>query len=128
MTRVYFASKTRHADKWLDMIKYLNNVGIEVCSTWIHEAGEGQTRDFGDLWHRCIRESSECDFLILYYQEDDKPLKGALIEAGSALSHGRPVLFVGPRDGGYLGNVLRNPRIRQFDTMDDAIKYVLAGP
>lgn len=90
MTGIYVASRTRHAPRWRD----LRDGGWPICSTWIDEAGPGETSDFADLWTRCIREASECSALILY-REDDEPLNGALVEAGAALAHGKTVFGVG---------------------------------
>lgn len=87
---IYIASRTRHAPKWRE----LRETGWPICSTWIDEAGEGETSDFADLWTRCVAEASSCDALILF-READEPLNGALVEAGAALAHGRPVLGVG---------------------------------
>lgn len=87
---IYIASKTRHADRWLAM----RDAGAPIISTWIDEAGEGQSADLHDLWSRCISESKECDTLIVYRESEDV-LKGAWVEIGAALANGVPVYAVG---------------------------------
>lgn len=91
----YFASKTKHAAKWRE----LRARGVPVVSTWIDEAGQGETKSFEDLWRRCISEASSARVVILYVERDEV-LKGAFIEAGAALASGVPVIVCGyPPDG-----------------------------
>jgi hypothetical protein len=89
---IYIASKTKHADKWIE----LRNRGINIISTWIDEAGPGQTKDMAYLCNRCIEESIRCDAMIVYAEEGDL-LKGAFIEMGVALAvSGKRIYLVGP--------------------------------
>lgn len=109
---IYIASKTKHADRW----RYLRTMGEPIISTWIDEAGAGESGDLSDLWLRCIREASTCRLLILYREPEDV-LKGGWIEMGAALAHGVPVFAVGIRDF----TVANHPGIRHFASMKDAI-------
>lgn len=88
--KIYIASKTRHADKW----KALRAEGHNIISTWIDEAGKGESDDLTDLAKRCVNEAKNADRLILF-SDDDELLKGALIEVGAALAYGVPVYVVG---------------------------------
>lgn len=110
---IYTASKTKHAAKW----QALRSAGVPVISTWIDEAGEGESADLSDLWVRCIGEAAACSMLLLYCEDGDV-LKGAHAEAGVALSHGKPVHYVGPRN---LFTMLRHPGVRQFACIEDAL-------
>jgi hypothetical protein len=87
---IYVASKTYHAAIW----RNFRAQGQPIISTWIDEAGPGESRDRADLWRRCIAEASRCWALILF-AEDGETLKGALLETGAALAHGRPVILFG---------------------------------
>lgn len=87
---IYIASKTIHADKW----RKLRSVGWPIISTWIDEAGIGETSDFTDLWRRCIAEASNAAVLFLY-REPGEQLKGAFVECGAALASGVPVIATG---------------------------------
>jgi hypothetical protein len=89
--KIYTASKTKHAQKWID----LRDAGFNVISTWIDEACEGQTKDMRDLVQRCISECVECDGMIVYSEGGDY-LKGAFIEMGVAVAHNKPIVLVGP--------------------------------
>jgi hypothetical protein len=89
LPRIYIASKTRHAPKW----KRLRSEGYNIISTWIDEAGEGQS-NYNELSVRCITEIRQSDFVVLYC-EPGEILKGALIEAGAALAFGEEVRCVG---------------------------------
>lgn len=110
---IYIASKTRHAALWRD----LRDAGAPIISTWIDEAGEGESSDLNDLWRRCIAESCSCDTLIVYRESHDV-LKGAWVEIGAALASGKPVHAVG-LDGFTISKF---EGIKHFQTLADAFK------
>jgi hypothetical protein len=87
---IYVASKTAHAALWRD----LRSKGMPIVSTWIDEAGVGESADLADLARRCIEEASGAAVLVVYC-EAGEVLKGAWVEIGAALAHGVPVLSVG---------------------------------
>lgn len=119
---VYTASRVRHASKWLEA----RGRGIRIISTWIDEAGEGQSASLPDLWHRCVEEARTASALILY-REDDEPLKGALVEAGAALGAGKPVFAVGfdsPADVKTF-SFLHHPLVTRCSSLEDA--FILAA-
>lgn len=87
---IYIASKTKHAEKW----RARRLGGLPINSTWIDEAGVGETACFADLWTRCIREATSAKALVIYCEPGDV-LKGAFVEAGAALAAGVPVYAVG---------------------------------
>lgn len=91
MTGIYIASKTIHAERWRN---YRRDC-IPIISTWIDEAGVGESADLSDLWCRCIAEAMEADILVAY-QAPGEVWKGAFIEIGAALAAQKPVLVVGP--------------------------------
>jgi len=88
--KIYFASKTKHAPSWIEV----RESGVNVISTWIDEAGIGESPDLKDLAQRCVKESLECDAMIVYHEGDDY-LKGAFIEFGIALSANKNIYLVG---------------------------------
>lgn len=111
---IYTASRVRHAQKWLDA----REKGYPIISTWIDEAGPGETADMGELWIRCIHEARTADVVILY-REDGEMLKGALVEVGAALGAGVPVLTVGCDDlseYSWLNHLL----VTRCDSLEDA--------
>lgn len=87
--KIYIASKTIHGNKW----KELREKGLPIISTWIDECGIGETKDWLDLWERCIKEASEADLLIVY-REPNEILKGAWVEVGAALARNKLVYAV----------------------------------
>jgi hypothetical protein len=109
---IYVASKTRHAQMWKD----LRAAGWPIISTWIDEAGEGESASLSDLWRRCITESMSADAMLLYCADGDV-LKGAWIELGAALAHGRKVFAVGIRQF----TVANHELISHFDTVEGAL-------
>jgi nucleoside 2-deoxyribosyltransferase len=113
--KFYVASKVKHAPMWLE----IRSQGRQITSTWIDEAGEGQSADYSELSRRCIMEIEAADVVILYC-EAGEILKGAMIEAGAALAFGKPVHCVGTCDS--LSRVFnRHPLWRRCRNIDEAI-------
>jgi hypothetical protein len=115
--RIYTASKTRHAPIWRD----LRTAGVPIVSTWIDEAGPGETASFDDLWIRCITEASQAGALIVYAEEGDV-LKGAFVEVGAALGHGVPVFAVGTQPGWSFTS---HPRVTKCGSLNEALRQAL---
>lgn len=105
---IYIASKTVHAPKW----RAYREAGFPVISTWIDEAGEGESKSFTDLWLRIVREASQCACLIIY-REPGEVWTGALVEVGCALGAGRLVLGCGDWDD-VKPNTFHNHPLFQF--------------
>lgn len=116
---VYTASKTRHAAFWRAL---RSGDRVAVNSTWIDEAGEGETACFNDLWARCIREASTADALLIYCAPGDV-LKGAWIELGAALANDVAIYAVGIE--GFT--IAKFDRIRHFASIDDALDAICAA-
>ena len=87
---IYVASKTAHARMW----QHHRAIGVPIISTWIDEAGPGETTDWVDLWRRSIAEAGSAAALVLY-RVGDEVLKGAWAELGAALASGVPVFACG---------------------------------
>lgn len=120
--RIYIASRTRHAARW----KALRDQGCPIVSSWIDEAGPGETADWQDLWDRCIAEASQASALIVYAEDDDKYLKGALVEVGAALSHGVPV-YLAMGDRNVAGSAWNHRLVTDCESFDDALALALAN-
>lgn len=116
---IYIASKTKHAARWIA----LRASGTPIISTWIDEAGEGQSADLNDLWVRCIRESSSCKVLIAY-REPDEMLKGGWVEIGAALQARVPVYAVGLEQ--YT--IAKYHGIQHFQNIESAFAAALTAP
>ena len=115
--RIYIASQTKHAEKWLELRK----VGLNIVATWIDEAGAGASPDLTDLSSRCIFEATQADWLILYCETEDF-LKGALLEAGAALGAGVPVICVGNCKS-ISPTFEHHPLWFRAETIDEALKF-----
>lgn len=48
--KIYTVSKVKQAGLWRD----LRAAGADVVSTWIDDAGPGESFDRAALWHRCV--------------------------------------------------------------------------
>lgn len=114
---IYIASKAKHGPRW----QVYRAAGIPIISTWIDESGEGQTGDYHDLWHRCATEAAKAAVTVVYH-EDGEILKGALVEVGAALSHGRCIIVVGNPPGTWV----RHRDVSQAATIDEAFRLATA--
>jgi len=110
---IYVASKTKHAGKWLAY----RDGGYPINSTWIDEAGPGETQDFTDLWTRCCLEVNSAKVLVAY-REKGEVLKGAFIEIGVALSKPKMVLLAGDWEGFSFA---AHPVVRNMVTLNEAM-------
>lgn len=121
---IYAASKTSHAAMW----RAIRERGVMIISTWVDEAGPGQTEDLSELWFRIEQEIRMSRFLVLYAEKKDFPLRGALVECGMALALGKPVRVVLPGvklEGDTLrpiGSWIKDRRVRRFDELEEALK------
>lgn len=88
---IYIASRASLPERSAMWRAFRNNEGVNLTSSWIDEAGEGQTASFAELWDRILLEIAGSDRLVLYAEPADFPLKGALIEVGIALGLRKPV-------------------------------------
>lgn len=125
MKRVYGASRVKHAAMW----KALRDAGEPIISSWIDEAGEGETKSLSELWERIEREVKSATLLVLYVEENDFPLKGALIEAGMAIAFGVPVFVVLGGDFELetrtlrpLGSWAQHPLVEFKDSVVEALR------
>jgi hypothetical protein len=109
---IYTASKTVHAQKW----RAMREDGWPIISTWIDEAGPGESASLSDLWYRCIGEAAGAD-VVLLYREPDEVLKGAFIETGAALACGVPVHAIGCAEFSFVNHQL----VHRHDTLASAL-------
>lgn len=103
--------------------------GLPIVSSWIDEAGDGETLDFNELWSRIEGEIARSHKLVLYAETDDFPLKGALIEVGIALGMGKLVVVCLPgvvldgRTKRPVGSWLAHKNVVRCDHIPDALTY-----
>jgi hypothetical protein len=129
--KFYVASRASLPERpamWRD----LRARGVEITSTWIDEAGEGETACMIDLWRKIMWEVREATALILYVEPEDFPLKGALIEVGAAMALSKRILVVAPgvelepRSMRPLGSWAMHPLVTFHDTVKHALQHVYA--
>jgi hypothetical protein len=127
---VYVASRVHHAARWQEL-----RTRYPILTTWIDEAGEGETDDLGELWGRIRAEIEASRALVLYLRPGDFPLKGALIEVGMALAIGRPVhvamrgVEIEPRSMRPVGSWLHHPLVTRYEgesDLEDAMRAAAA--
>jgi hypothetical protein len=106
------------------MWRRLRDEGWPITSTWIDEAGPGETHSFEELWQRIEAEIRSSVGVLLYCDEDDFPLKGALLECGIALGMGKPVAvaFDFTLDNSFrpIGSWVMHPLVSMHSTLAEA--------
>lgn len=121
----YVASRASAADRPA-MWRRLRSEGRPIISTWIDEAGEGETACNRELWQRIEREVKSAERLVFYAERDDFPLKGALVEVGMAIAAGVPVFVVAPgvpleqKTLRPIGSWAMHPLVTYCKTVDEA--------
>lgn len=130
--RIYVASRASIPERPAMWRRLRDQHQWAITSTWIDEAGEGETADFADLWLRIENEIRGSDGLLLFAERNDFPLKGAFIEVGMALGMRKPVAvclsgppFLEPRSYRPVGSWLMHPRVQLFHT-DDTLEQARA--
>lgn len=118
---VYVASRASIPARSAMWREYRDRWGANIISSWIDEAGEGETGDFADLWTRIHGEILRCERFVLYAEQGDFPLKGALVEAGIALAARKPIWVMGNltlegRTDRPLGSWIRHPLVERINT------------
>ncbi len=122
---VYVASRASQPDRPA-MWRRLRAEGRPIISTWIDEAGEGETACNRELWLRIEREVTTAKALILYVEREDFPIKGALVEVGMALAAGVPVYVCAPgvmledRTMRPVGSWMMHPLVRYAYDLSEA--------
>jgi hypothetical protein len=128
--KVYCASRASVPERPAMWRRLRDEEGWRIVSTWIDEAGPGETADMCELWRRIHGEIAAADGVVLYVEPDDFPLKGALVEVGMALGMGKPVCVV--LGGGLrlepgslrpLGSWAQHPRV-DFQPLEAARSWI----
>lgn len=120
---IYVASRTHHAPMW----RRMREGGAYIRSTWIDEAGVGETADWSELWRRIVDEVAASELLICYVEPADFPLKGTFIEAGAALMAKIPVrvvlpgVHIDPNTYRPIGSWITHPLVSQWSSVVEAI-------
>jgi hypothetical protein len=121
---IYVASRTARAAMWRDF----RAQGNMIISTWIDEVCPGQTANLREFWRRVKQEILDSDFLVLYAEPGDFPLKGALVEVGIAIGAGVPVVICLPgvvlEEGTFrpLGSWVNHPLVTGQDDLALALR------
>lgn len=121
---IYVASKTIHAPRW----RKLRDSGVNIISSWIDEAGEGETVDMGELWVRNIDEAFNAAALVALNRGGEL-MKGALAEIGAALAGETPVFWAG-RESDFEGEeitLVRHPLVTRCISVEHAMRKAVAA-
>lgn len=128
--RIYVASRASIPERSA-MWRQLRADGVNIVSSWIDEAGSGETANLSEHWQNICKEIISSERLILYVQETDFPLKGAFVEVGIALGHSIPVCVVTP-DCNFstpsyrpIGSWITHPLVRVMRNMQQALREEL---
>lgn len=125
LPKIYVAS--RATSSRIEMWKKLRNDGANIVSSWIDSNGDNDPSKYPELWERIKNEIKSCDRLVIYFEPDDFPLKGALVEVGMALSLDKPVLVINngveiePNNFRPVGSWLAHPLVRISTDLRNAV-------
>ena len=119
MIRVYTASKLEEYKRWLKIQK--EHPGVFFHARWIKhmEIGTPDRSERAQEFWLQDQEDVESADVVLLYETNGKVLKGALVEAGMAISRGIPVLVVG--DEAKIGNWVYHPGVTIVATLEEAL-------
>jgi nucleoside 2-deoxyribosyltransferase len=121
MIRVYFSSQLKHAQKWRDICD--DSMDIICTARWVKHALGGtpddDPREAEMFWAQDEQDVRDADVVIVYAEPNDR-LRGALVEAGMALSLGVPVIVVGQHHD--YGTWQHHPGVRNAPTLEDALR------
>lgn len=92
-SKVYVASRASNPAR-SEMWRQLKKEGANIVSSWIEQVGP--IKCYKSLWDRITAEVNMAQYLVLYVEPEDLPLKGAFVEAGMALALGKRVIIVAP--------------------------------
>lgn len=126
---IYVASRASVPERSAMWRTLRDRAGFQITSSWIDEAGEGETADFTELWDRIMREIAAANKVVLYAEQNDFPLKGAILEAGIALGMGKPVVVCLPgvkldgRTMRPIGSWLAHRDVMRIDDLPSAMLY-----
>ena len=124
MTRKIYVASRASVPERSRMWRLFRNDGAPIVSTWIDEAGEGQTEDMGELWERIVGEITSADALVLYAEPSDVPLKGAFVEVGIALALKKQIIVSLPGFGPLpreIGSWQRHASVLRIDNIGAAL-------
>lgn len=125
---IYVASRASVPER-PSLWKRLRAEGWPITSTWIDEAGVGETADLNELWTRIEAEIRAASCLILYAEYNDFPLKGAFIECGMAIGMGKPVAVVldfvpEAHNCAPIGSWIKHPLVSVHATVEEARQFL----
>lgn len=124
MIRVYTASKIPTAAIW----RKLHNEWPEVYfhARWLKHnvIGTKDTEENANkFWQEDEEDIKSADILMIYATSQEEHLRGALVEAGIAISHGIPVLVVGTHKD--YGTWQYHPLCSRIPTMEAAHQFLI---
>lgn len=126
---IYVASRAsvpKYPAEW----RRLRSIGWPISSSWIDEAGPGETTSMTELWMRIESEVRAARGLVLWAEEEDFPLKGAFIEVGMALGMGKPVAVYTRcafDNSNYrpFGSWMNHPLVQRCFSLASAMQHIM---
>ena len=119
---IYVASKAEHGPMWRAARTHLAMFGGFIISTWIDESDPGESVSMTDLWVRCIEEASRADCVLAFHKPGEQ-WKGAFVEIGAALAHGKLVFVSGNPPGSWVNH----PNVHRITMMPEVLTHEAWG-
>jgi nucleoside 2-deoxyribosyltransferase len=129
MLRVYTGAKI---EDW----EYLQRVFAKLPYAYAHarwlkhiELGTTESPENAQIfWQEDLEDIQSADIVVIYGGHNDKPLRGALVEAGAAIAFGKTVIACG--DHSSFGTWQYHPlvlRMRSMAHVLDALEELATG-
>lgn len=125
--KFYWASRTDHYQQGLAFRAWGAARGHEVTSRWLDLVAAGQLETpeaMRKIWPIDLEDISKAEALVIY-GIPELPLRGALIEAGAALAHGKPVHAVGANPG--FGTWVHHPLVHRWHHLEGFCRGLRLG-
>lgn len=120
--KVYGASKLLEAPSWFAFRETYPQ--IEWTARWpdLHGNVKSDQQNSEMFWIRDFADIQQSDVVMVLAPKSDDHLRGALVEAGYGLGHGKEVLLIDERAD--WGSWRHHPMVRQYFSVHEAVMYL----
>lgn len=122
MNSIYLAGSSRDAEIIEEEAQLLQERGHRVISTWHHDAPHFDQMSKSLLWEICTQQVAAADACVVYPPYGDKPLRGAIFEAGFAVALRKKLIIVMPKL--HVGDWIHYGQAVHVESTEEASKFL----
>ena len=123
--KIYTASKLKEGPRWRALAEMWPEIEIVARWPFLHVTTDGEPGWPDDcaahgsvFWRHDHEDVSRADVVIVFADQADDVLRGALIEAGMGIAMGKTVIVVGSNPG--YGTWQFHPQVKRVPSLDAA--------